>query len=55
MWRSSVDLPEPEAPSSATISPRRTVSETFDSAACAPKCLLRFCTSIAAGIIVRSS
>ncbi|MNT24130.1 hypothetical protein D3C72_1595850 [compost metagenome] len=47
-WRSSVDLPDPDAPSNATISPSATCRLTLSSAlAPAWNVLLKFCTSMA--------
>jgi hypothetical protein len=49
-WRSIVDLPEPEAPISATISPGATASDTPSSARRAPK-LLRKAAMLMAGLV----
>ena len=51
MWRSSVDLPEPEAPISATISPAAIDSDTPCRARRAPNVLLRSSTSMATCVI----
>jgi hypothetical protein len=50
--RKSVDLPEPEGPISATISPRRTSTDTPSSARRAPKLLdtLRIDSTAASGM-----
>lgn len=42
MWRSRVDLPEPEAPIRATISPSATDRQTLSSARLLPNVLVRF-------------
>jgi hypothetical protein len=44
--RMVVLFPAPFGPSSPTISPRRTVNEMFDTAACPEYRLVRFSTSI---------